>query len=85
MTLHIVQGFVARQLAVNTNLDLTLIVEHSKLKTQYLLNLNVPLDGMPVGRLQVMLSYSDTPDAPVAPSTLKKRSILKRFSSNSNL
>ncbi|XP_020623204.1 tricalbin-1-like [Orbicella faveolata] len=47
--------------------------------------LNLELDGMPVGRLQVMLSYSDTPDAPVAPSTLKKRSILKRFSSSSNL
>ncbi|XP_078344796.1 uncharacterized protein LOC144630322 isoform X2 [Oculina patagonica] len=47
--------------------------------------LNLEHDGMPVGRLQVMLSYSDTPDAPVAPTTLKKRSILKRFSSNSNL
>lgn len=47
--------------------------------------LNLEQDGMPVGRLQVMLSYSDTPDAPVAPTTLKKRSILKRFSSNSNL
>jgi len=47
--------------------------------------LNLEHDGMPVGRLQVMLSYSDTPDAPVAPTTLKKRSLLKRFSSNSNL
>ena len=43
------------------------------------------LDGMPAGRLEVMLSYSDTPDAPVAHAPLKKRSILKRFSSNSNL
>lgn len=49
------------------------------------MNLDVLSDGMPVGRLQVMLSYSDTPDAPVAPTTLKKRSLLKRFSSNSNL
>jgi len=47
--------------------------------------LNIEQDGVPAGRLQVMLSYSDTPDAPVAPTTLKKRSILKRFSSNSNL
>lgn len=47
--------------------------------------LNLENDGVPVGRLQVMMSYSDTPDAPVAPTTLKKRSILKRFSSNSNL
>lgn len=47
--------------------------------------LNLENDGVPAGRLQVMMSYSDTPDAPVAPTTLKKRSILKRFSSNSNL
>lgn len=48
--------------------------------------LNLEHDGMPVGRLQVMLSYSDTPDAAVAPTTLKKRSILrKKFSSSSNL
>ena len=40
---------------------------------------------MPAGRLEVMLSYSDTPDAQVAHAPLKKRSILKRFSSNSNL
>ncbi|CAH3128724.1 unnamed protein product [Porites lobata] len=47
--------------------------------------LNLEHDGMPAGGLEVMLSYSDTPDAPVAHAPLKKRSILKRFSSNSNL
>ncbi|XP_044164205.1 tricalbin-1-like [Acropora millepora] len=48
--------------------------------------LNLEHDGMPVGRLQVMLSYSDTPDAPMAPTTVRKRSLLKKkFSSSSNL
>ena len=39
---------------------------------------------MQVGRLQVMLSYSDTPDAPVAPTTqetLHSQEILIQFKS----
>ncbi|KXJ28222.1 tricalbin-1 [Exaiptasia diaphana] len=42
--------------------------------------LNLEYDGMPAGRLQLMLSYSDVPDAPIA--TTKKKSLLKRISSN---
>ncbi|XP_048580326.1 tricalbin-1 [Nematostella vectensis] len=47
--------------------------------------MNLEYDGMTAGRIQVMLSYSDVPDAPIELSTMRKRSLLKRFSSNSNL
>ncbi|KAK3749842.1 hypothetical protein QZH41_015501, partial [Actinostola sp. cb2023] len=42
--------------------------------------LNFEYDGMPAGRLQLMLSYSDVPDAPIA--TTKRKSLLKRIASN---